>query len=560
MSTVVNNIFKMKCFAFLFFTVGILSQTFAQDEKWGEGEIQSVEIEIVKDRLITLPKANRNFEKIPPRPAEPIRPEITYDLKNFNFTSTDYNPAIRPLKLKQEELAKIYGNYLSAGFGNYVSPFLEAYVNSKRDKSKFYGGHFYHRSFGKGPVDGNNSASGNSQLDLFGKFFSKAVTSGVYVNYENRSGFFYGYPKTGVDIDRGPTKQEYNIVGLGAEIENTKQSDFNFKLKGGFSYLDDRYNAKESEVSLNWNNNYVISETSQFIFKADYFLIARKDLLKDATPRNLLKVSPAYRFSPVDKLSLTLGVNTAFENDKIDSKSFHIYPNVWANYSLGSTVEAYAGLTGDMDKVSLHTLSAENFWLNANIDIYHTNRAAELMIGLKGKALKKVTFDGGFSVATLKNLYFYRNATADASKFNTEYELGDTKRLNLFGDVGISFTQKARLNFRADYFSYSRDSDLEAWHRPTYRLSGNSYFNIYDKVTLHADLIVQGGMKAFDPISLQILTLNPAVDLSTKVNYFVSRKFSVFLKFNNMLSTKYPLYLNYPSRGFQGLAGISWSF
>ena len=40
-------------------------------EKWGEGEIEKVEIEIVKDRQIVLPKANRNFEKVPPRPAEP---------------------------------------------------------------------------------------------------------------------------------------------------------------------------------------------------------------------------------------------------------------------------------------------------------------------------------------------------------------------------------------------------------------------------------------------------------------------------------------------------------
>jgi hypothetical protein len=36
----------------------------AQD-KWGEGEIEKVEIEIVKERQIILPKANRNFQKVP---------------------------------------------------------------------------------------------------------------------------------------------------------------------------------------------------------------------------------------------------------------------------------------------------------------------------------------------------------------------------------------------------------------------------------------------------------------------------------------------------------------
>ncbi|MFN9863474.1 MAG: hypothetical protein ACK55U_08710, partial [Bacteroidota bacterium] len=50
----------------------------AQDQ----GEIQKVEYEIVKDREIKLPQASRNFEKVPPRAAEPIKPEIDYNFKN----------------------------------------------------------------------------------------------------------------------------------------------------------------------------------------------------------------------------------------------------------------------------------------------------------------------------------------------------------------------------------------------------------------------------------------------------------------------------------------------
>ena len=40
----------------------------AQDpnKQWTDGEIENVEIEIIKEREITLPAADRNFEKIPP--------------------------------------------------------------------------------------------------------------------------------------------------------------------------------------------------------------------------------------------------------------------------------------------------------------------------------------------------------------------------------------------------------------------------------------------------------------------------------------------------------------
>jgi hypothetical protein len=562
MRETVKNRISRRVLIVLYFALFGSYAAFAQEdkEKWDEGEIQSVEIEIVKDRQISLPKANRNFEKIPPRAAEPIKPEITYDLKSFTFNSPDYSPSIRPLKLKQEELAKIYGNYLSAGLGNYSSPYAELYLNSKRDKNKFYGAHFYHNSFGKGPVDGKNSASGNTNVDLFGKFFTDAVTTSAFLNYDKRTGYFYGYPQNGPEVDRKDIKQDYNVVSLGAELENSKLSDFNFKLSGGFSYLQDYYDAKESEVSVGWKSDYKISDKSALIFNANYFLIARKDLLVDAKPRNLLKFNPAYRFYPVENLRLTIGLNAVAESDKIANKNLHVYPDVWANYELAKSVEAYAGLTGDIDKVSLHTLSAENFWLNSNIDIAHTSRSADFRVGLKGKVIKKLAFDAGFSVANLKNLYFYQNDATDPSKFIVVYDAGSTQRLNLFADLGINFADKARLNLRGDYFGYSTDKQAEAWHRPTYRMAFNSYFNIYSKLTLHIDFITQGGMKALDVVNNKTVTLNPAVDLNAKLNYFVSKRFSVFLKFNNMLSNKYPVYFNYPVRGFQAMGGINWSF
>ena len=160
----------------------------AQEQWESEGEIENVEIEIIKERQIVLPKANRNFEKVPPRPVEPIRPEITYEFTNLKFTTSDFNPQIRPLKLKQEEIGKIYGNYISAGLGNYSSPYLEGWFTSKRDKNQFYGAHIYHHSFGKGPVDDKNSASTNSTISVFGKAYSKSWATGGYLNYENRGG------------------------------------------------------------------------------------------------------------------------------------------------------------------------------------------------------------------------------------------------------------------------------------------------------------------------------------------------------------------------------------
>jgi hypothetical protein len=534
---------------------------FAQEQWESEGEIENVEIEIVKERQIVLPKANRNFEKVPPRPVEPINPEITYEFTNLKFNTSEYNPQIRPLKLKQEEISKIYGNYVSAGFGNYASPYLNAWLTSKRDKNEFYGAHLFHQSFGKGPVDDENSASSNSYLSLFGKSFSKSLVTSGSINYENRGGYFYGYKPTSIELDRERFKQSYNLTKIEVGVENSKPTEFNFGLNTSFNYLNDYYKAKESEVALNFKSNYSISEKSKIDLAADYFLIARKDSLRDAAPRHLLKIRPAYRFEAIDKLWLTIGLNGAMENDTLgQSSSVHVYPNLKVDYHLAESVDAYVGVTGDIDKVSLHTLSAENLWVNRNLDIFHTNRAIDFFGGLKGKLGRKSGFGFGFSYANLKGLYFYQNANVNRAKFDVIYDNGNTQRTNLFAELSFAYSDVAKMNLRGDYFSYSTDQLSEAFHRPAYRIAYNSTYNIYKKLLLNVDFIAQGGIKAYDSETLKTVELKPALDLNLKVDYFVSKQFSVFLKFNNLLSNQYQVYLNYPVRGFQAMGGISWSF
>src|SRR5947209_5735479 len=79
----------------------------AQKEWEKEGGIPNAEIEIVKDRQITLPPADRIFDKIAPRPAEPIKPEIVYQFRNLKFNTPDFNSILRPLKLKQEDISRL---------------------------------------------------------------------------------------------------------------------------------------------------------------------------------------------------------------------------------------------------------------------------------------------------------------------------------------------------------------------------------------------------------------------------------------------------------------------
>ncbi|MBS1950920.1 MAG: hypothetical protein OJF59_003310 [Cytophagales bacterium] len=557
-----------------FFSVSGQAQD--QKEKWGEGEIEKVEIQITKNRQITLPQASRNFEKVPPRPAEPIKPAIAYQYKTISFNTPDYSPAIRPLKLKDEPLSKTYGNYLSAGFGNYSSPYAEAYFTNKRDKNKSYGAKLYHRSFMTGPVDGKNSASGNTELRVFGKSMNNYVALSGFADYENITTHFYGYPP-GHPVDKSSILQSYNIFSLGGEVENSRSSDFKYSLKGGYSYLSDHYSASENAVNVDLSSQYKIDNNRRLLIDADIFLMDRKDNVVASKMRQVVKVKPSYQFSPIDNLSLTAGFNAVVENDTIGKQNgVHVYPNVAADYTLSNAVQAYASLTGDIDRVSLHSLARENAWINSNINLFNTNRTLEFLAGLRGQLSGKVSYGAGFSFANLKNLYYYQLDTTKHSqnKFNVFYDNGSTQRISFFGE--LNYTSEAfAIGLRGDYFSYSTsmanqiasfygitNPSLEnvALHRPTYRVAINSTYNIYDKIILSANFIAQGGINALDVKTKRLITLNPAADLNFKINYKVSKQFSLFLDFNNILSSNYQLYMNYPVRAFQVLGGASWNF
>jgi len=537
----------------------------------GEGEIEKVEIEIVKSREVSVPQASRNFEKIAPRPVEPIKPEISYQFKNLSFNVPDYNPVIRPLRLKSESISKIYGNYVSAGLGNYTSPYAEAYLTNKRNKNKYYGLKFFHRSFMSGPVDDKNSASGNTNIRLFGKSMTNNVAVGGFLNYENTAAYFYGYQPGSVVADRSSIRQDYNIVSVGGEIENSNLSNFTYDLKAGYSYLTDHYSASEGEVNLNFLSQYKIDAKKRVIINGDYYLINRKDALINPNARHIFKAKPAYQFTPMDKLTLTVGANIVVENDTIGKQNgLHVYPNLNGSYQLSPNVEGYAALTGDIDKVSLHSLSRENVWVNSNIDIFNTNRTLDFLAGLRGKVSGKVSFSTGLSYATLKNFYYYQSGAGTLrSKFDVVYDNGNTQRFNFFGELGYS-NESFKVSARGDYYSYStsianqimnqNNFEKTALNRPTYRVTVNSSYNIFEKVLISADFIAQGGIKALDLDTNTLTSLTSAADLNCKVNYFVSKQFSVFLNFNNVLSSNYQLYLNYPVRGFQVMGGASWNF
>lgn len=537
------------------------SVTLAQQE-WESGELKDVQIEIVKDRQIILPQANRLFEKIPPRPVEPARQQITYNFKAFNFSTPELSPVLRPLRLKQEEPSQAYRGYLSFGYGNYSTPYLDAFITSKHDKKKLIGAHAFYNKSGKGPVDGKNSAGGTSGISAFAQTFSKEVSFKGNIGFQNRSTHFYGYPEDAI-VKRDTIEQTYSLFNLGLGIANARNTDFAYQVGGNFSHLSDKFDAAESSVDFNFKGSYKISDNKSIQLQAAYAILNRKDTGVEAKGRNLLQGNGYYSFYPVENFMLQVGAVVALESDTLDSKTFHFYPDIRATYPINEFVDLVGSLSGGMEKVSLQSLANENPWLSPAVALSHTNKVIDLQTGLRAKLGSNVLVGAGIAFAALKNLYFFINDSTDASKFQVVYDQGVVRRTNLYASFLYTHADAARVSLQGDYFGYNTNEVSEAWHKPGYRVILGASYNLFKKLIFNADLIAQGNVKAvkaFNTQAEETVKLDAAFDLNFRTEYLISDTFSVFVELNNITANKYPLFFNYPVRGFQGLAGLTWKF
>lgn len=554
-------------YSFAVALVLLMVPALAQNPTWEEGgkEMKDVEIEIIRSRENKVPKANRLFEKIPPRPVELLSPPITYDYKVFNFQTPELNPVARPLRLKQVESSQAYRGYVSAGLGNYSSQYLDGFITNKSDKKKLLGAHVFLNRSGKGPVDGSNSGSAHSGISAFAQTFSKELAFGANIGLEQRSTHFYGYPE-GMEVERGDIKQAYTLFNLGAQLMNARKSDFSYQAGGNFSFITDKFEAKESTVDLLFKGAYKINDEQAINLKADYSIINRKDVDVEAKARNLFQLNGYYSFVTESDFYLQVGATIALENDSIDSKDFHFYPDVKLTYALNDVVDFVGSLSGGMEKVSLQTLSNENIWLEPSIATVHTNKKFDLNAGIRARLGGKVLAGAGISFAALENLYFFVNDATDPSKFLVAYDDGTTKRTNFYANLLFTYSDVAKFSLQGDYYAYSTDNLDEAWHKPTYRVTAGASYNLYKKFIFNLDMIAQGGMKALtysevgDPPLAETVRLDAAFDLSFKTEYLISDTFSAFVQLNNIASNQYPIFYNYPARGFQAMAGITWKF
>lgn len=555
----VYNPTKMVRFSFILFFVLFFSTTvFGQEWDENGAEIEDARVIIEKDRKIELPTASRSYEKVPPLPAAIRERALDYDFKDYSYALKPLDPRIRVLTVQDEKLRKFYGNYLKIGLGNYTTPYLEGFFNNKRNDRYAVGAHVKHLSSKNGPVDKENSGTSNNMVSLYGKYFTKALTFRGDIKYERSKNNFYGY-SPGLDVYDEDIKQIYNFfhASLGF-ASNSDNEDLFYQFKVSFDHLSDHYEVSESQVGFDLESRFTLSELLELGLKSDLYLSKINNA--GSLSRNYFRLNPTFK-TTIEPLEIVAGLNLVYEDDTLfNANKLHFYPLAKATYHISEDVKVYAGIGGDIERVSLQYFARENPFIAANVPVFNTNKTLEFYGALEAKVFGSLAIKGGFSVGNYKNMYYYANSQADSAQFDILYDNGNTSMLNLFAELGISKSEVFNLVFRTDYYGYNLDELEEAWHKPTFGLSLLGTYNLYDKFLFGLELASLGGIEGYNLQSDRQEALDAMIDLNFKTEYVFSERASLFLNFNNILANNNERYLNYPSRKFMFMAGLTYSF
>jgi hypothetical protein len=488
---------------------------------------------------------------------------------------------------------RLFDNYVAAGYGNFNTPFIEAFLHQNRKFEDDFGVYLRYISSEDG-VETTPLDNGYANLKVGAYYLQedRYFTWKIGGNIERDTYNWYGLPEINFDdqtIASILEEQKYEFYELEGEVlfedsyiddikaslslfsDNFGSQEIRFKLQPNFELPLTRINRRWDDLNLKTEIDYLQGE-----FEQSYTDIANLSY-------SFLNVglNPTYRFEWKD-FNIKLGTKVYLAMDLENSfTDFLAYPDVQVTYPLVSKLaNIYVGAGGDLHMNSFRSLSKDNPFVSPTLFLATTNEQYNLFGGLNGKFSSDVSFDlkASYKSEEDKALFVRNNSKSNGvfdpfatpflgfeygNSFGVVYD--DVTTLSIFGELEVDVTKRLVVGGNVQFNSYTTTVQREAWNLP--ELEG-AVFGRYKNDKWYAsanvffvgerlDLLYSGTSPS--PI-FGTQSLDAFVDVNLNGGYHFNDFVSVFVKLNNILNNDYERFANFNVQGFQVLGGVTYKF
>lgn len=485
----------------------------------------------------TLPKEDRSAKT------------LTYSLPTKDLVIQQPDPKIRPLGMKKDKLPPVFKGYAKAGYGIPASPYAEfGYdTNGKPLRINIHGKHHganfkntENQKFAKsfGAIDAKYSSSSNIGL-------------GANLAYDRHLVHFYGYDHKDTTFVPDQVKQVFSDLTLKLGIANEERlsGDIDYRVNSTINLFKDNYASKEQGFILGLGGTKWIG--GKHPIKLD--VISDFTTFNDTAKQKLNNIyfKPSFTFHG-ESFSIKAGANIASNNDE-----FSFLPDLELSVNvIGSSLTAFAGWSGDLQKNSFRTMARYNPFVSSNVELRNTNYT-KYYGGIRG-SYRGAAYSAQLGYKKADDLALYLNDTMDTKRFNVLYDT-----VNIFyieGSAKFGVFEGLDIIGTLSQSVYSPKNEKKAWHLPALESNISAIYRLPEqKIKVKGELYIANGAP-YKTSERTIDNLKPLLDLSFGAEYFVTDQIGIFLDINNMLNNKRQRWNGYQVYGLNVLGGVFAKF
>lgn len=527
---------------------------------------------VVKDYIPTLIDANKISDAPASDTTNGVTPVFKYDLETKKYNTVFTSTPIKPVRIKDDNIKKLYRGFVKGGYGTHNTPYAEVFYNALRSKEFDAGFHLRHLSSSgiiKHYGETNNSING---VNIFGKKFIDSGILSAELDFDRNVIRYYGYNRDEIIFSKRETRQRFaDISGkMDFSNNNTDKNNWDFGVGLGFNnYSAKRHADKTKETGFTLNGNlgkYFNDNYANVLLCLEYTKTEQPDGIYQSgdfsNPLNNLvfRLHPRYKIKVYD-FDLTLGAN--FEAESVEDSKMHLYPFAEARYKVAQDVlSVYGSVSGGVIKNSYKSITTQNPFTANFIFPGNSNNKLEFKAGTDIKLDKEISFNGYVSFSRVTDHLFFYNLPQVANEYVSFVNLyDDADVLKLHGGLQFLQNEKMQIGLYAKYQNVKTDEFAKAWYIPAVKTGLNGTYTMQDKIIVKVDLFFNGSQYAPDQTGEnEFVKLDGWVDANLCVEYRYSKLLSVFAQVNNITAQQYFRWYNYPSYRFSAMGGFTYSF
>ena len=502
----------------------------------------------------TLKQASKiNFNGATPLP-DSVRPTLDYNIPIQNLSFSYKSPALKAIAANIDSTVHWNNtNYFKLGYGNYVTPYLQAGI-----------------SLGDGTTSVINvnakytSSNGSLEYQNYSKFHLEGI--GIFATASNKNewsanAFFdkntqylYGFQPDTLKFSKDDLRQNFTNSGAKVGFRNKTENAYgiNYNPSAGFDLFGDNHNGKENTFLFDLPVTKSITRILDFNVGASGSF-SRYSADTTTINNTIFLVAPALAFK-TPNAKIIAGFTPSWNNS-----NFTLLPNFTADIKLSEEkFILQAGWIGYYNKTTYQSLADFNPFIQQPTALINT-LVKEGYGGFKGSAGDHFTYNARLSILKISNQPLFVNDSVTGRTFQVVYE-PTLNNVRVHGELGYTAGEQFSLLAGVTLNRYNGLSvnDKAYGLLPT-EINGAVRYQALKDLLLKADVFFWDGT-AYKTKTINSGKLDPAFDLNLGAEFAFLPQWKAWLQFNNVFNNKYERWNQYPVLGFNMLIGVVYSF